>query len=101
MSRETGYPLLELTPGEHGMQIDGYYAEAPLDYAGQAWALLRRSFRDGPHDRLGLADAIEVASMDGSPLAVLIDGEPAECPSPFRFTVEECGVDLWATAHDV
>lgn len=101
LTREGGYPLIELTPGEYGMQIDGYFADAALDYAGQAWAALRRRFREGPHDRLGLADQIMLASVDGSPLACLIDGEPAECPSPFRFTVVPCGVDLLATAHDL
>lgn len=101
LARAEGYPLIELTPGEHGIQIDGFYAEAALDYAEQAWAVLRHRFREGPHDRLGLADAVELASIDGSPLACLIDGEPAECPSPFRFTVEPCGVDLLATAHDL
>lgn len=101
LMREGGYPLIELTPGEHGIQIDGYFAEAALDYAGQAWASLRRRFREGPHDRLGLADTIMLASVDGSPLPCLIDGEPSECPSPFRFTVEPCGVDLLATAHDL
>jgi diacylglycerol kinase family enzyme len=101
MARDEGYPLIELTPGEHGMQIDGFYAEAALEYARQAWAVLRHRFREGPHDRLGVADALAIASMDGSPLPCLIDGEPAECPSPFRFTVEPCGVDLLATAHDL
>lgn len=100
-ARAEGYPLIELRPGEYGIQIDGFYAEAASDYAQQAWALLRHRFREGPHDRLGLADAIAVESIDGSPLACLVDGEPAECPSPFRFTVEPCGVDLLATAHDV
>jgi hypothetical protein len=99
--REEGYPLIELTPGEHGVQIDGYYAQAAADYAGQAWALLRRRFREGPHDRLGIAESITIASTDGSPLACLIDGEPAECPSGSRFVVEPCGVDLLATAHDL
>lgn len=99
--REGGYPLIELTPGEHGVQIDGYYAEDPLDYAGQAWATLRRRFREGPHDRLGLAEAMVINSADGSPLACLIDGEPGECPSGSCFTVEPCGVDLLATAHDI
>lgn len=101
LAREDGYALVELTPGEHGVQADGYYADAPLDYAGQAWAVLRRRFREGPHDRLGVSEAIELASIDGSPLACLIDGEPAECPSPFRFTAAPCGVDLLATAHDL
>lgn len=100
LSREGGYPLIELTPGEHGMQVDGYFADVASDYAEQAWAMLRRRFREGPHDRLGLADTITLASADGSPLACLIDGEPAQCPSGSRFTVEPCGVDLLATAHD-
>lgn len=101
LMREGGYPLIELTPGEHGMQIDGYFADAAMDYAGQAWALLRRRFREGPHDRLGLAEAITLVSVDGSPLGCLIDGEPAECPSGSRFFVEPCGVNLLATAHDI
>lgn len=100
-AREGGYPLVELTPGEHGMQIDGYYADAPLDYAGQAWATLRHRFREGPHDRLGLTDSVTLVSIDGSPLPCLIDGEPAECPSGACFRVEPCGVDLLATAHDI
>lgn len=36
-----------------------------------------------------------------SPPACLIGGEPAECPSPFRFTAEACAVDLLASAHDL
>lgn len=101
LGRAEGYPLIELTPGEHGIQIDGFYAEAAGEYAQQAWAVLRHRFREGPHDRLGLADAIVIESVDGSPLPCLIDGEPRECPSPFRFTVEPCGVELLATAHDL
>lgn len=101
LAREGGYPLIELTPGEHGVQVDGYYAEDPLDYAGQAWAVLRRRFREGPHDRLGLSDGITLESIDGSPLAILVDGEPAETPSPSRFTLVPCGVDLLASAHEL
>jgi len=99
-TREGGYPLVELTPGEHGIQIDGYYADAAAEYAEQAWALLRHRFREGPHDRLGVAESITLASADGSPLACLIDGEPGECPSGSCFRVEPCAVDLLATAHE-
>jgi hypothetical protein len=100
-TREGGYPLVELTPGEHGVQIIGYYADAALDYTAQAWATLRHRFREGPHDKLGLATSLVIESIDGSPLACLIDGEPAECPSGATFAVEPCGVDLLATAHDI
>jgi hypothetical protein len=99
--RADGYPLIELTPGEHGIQVDGFYAEAARDYVQQAWAVLRHAFREGPHDRLGMVETVALASIDGSPLACLIDGEPAECPSPFTFTVERSGVDLLATSHDL
>ena len=101
IAREHGYPLVELTPGEHGIQIDGFYAEEALDYAGQAWALLRRQFRDGPHDRLGLAESFTLTIADGSILPCLVDGEPAECQSGAQFTVEPCGVDLLATGHGI
>jgi hypothetical protein len=99
LSRADGYPLIELTPGEHGIQIDGFYAESALDYAEQAWSALRRRFREGPHDRLGVTAEIVLSSLEGDRLACLIDGEPAECPSPFRFTAQPCSVDLLATAH--
>lgn len=101
MVRDGGYPLVELTPGEYGIQIDGYFADAPLDYAGQAWAALRRRFREGPHDRLGLAEDITLVTADDSPLACLIDGEEAQCASGSRFVAEPCGVNLLATAHDI
>lgn len=101
LSREGGYPLIELMPGEHGIQIDGYFAENALQYAEQAWAALRRRFHEGPHDRLGLAGEIVLSTVDGSRLSCLIDGEPSDCASPFRFTAEPCGVDLLATAHDL
>lgn len=100
LARDGGYPLIELTPGEHGIQITGYFAEDPIDYAEQAWATLRRRFREGPHDRLGIGTEFVLASIDQSPLACLIDGEPAELPSSSRFWVEECPVDLLASGHD-
>ena len=45
LARESGYPLIELTPGEHGVQANGFYAEEALEYASQAWATLRRRYR--------------------------------------------------------
>lgn len=100
LMRDGGYPLVELTPGEHGVQIDGYFAADAADYAGQAWALMRRRFREGPHDRLGIADSTVLTTADGSALPCLLDGEPAVCVSGSRFVVAPCGVDLLATAHD-
>ena len=42
-----------------------------------SWAVLRRRFRDGPHERLGLLDRLVIESCDDQPLDILIDGEPA------------------------
>jgi hypothetical protein len=99
-ARAEGYPLIELSPGEHGIEIEGYFADDAMDYAEQAWATLRRRFREGPHDRLGIRDALVIASMDGSELPCLLDGEPARCPSSSEFRVEPSGVDLLATSHE-
>lgn len=94
-----GYPLIELTPGEHGIQLDAYHAESAGEFAAQGWAILRRNFREGPHDRLGVTDRIEIGSVDGSPLEVLIDGEAARLGAGAEFTMAACEVDLLATGN--
>lgn len=99
IGRPAGYPLIEITPGEWGMQIDAFHAESPSDYLKQTWALMRRQFREGPHDRLGLLDRLRVEDSEGRPIGLLIDGEPAEGGPSEEFTVARCEVDLLATAH--
>lgn len=94
-----GYPLVELTPSHRGIQIDGFRIENTGEFLQQSWALLRRRFREGPHERLGLVDRLVVESCDGEPIEVLVDGEPATVGSKAEFTVAECPVDLLATAH--
>jgi diacylglycerol kinase family enzyme len=97
-SRE-GYPLIDLTPGEHGIQINGYNATTPGELAQQGWALLRREFREGPHDRLGIVDEICLESIDGSPVEVLLDGESSDAGPRVTFRVALSEVDLLATHH--
>ena len=97
-SRE-GYPLVDLTPGEHGIQVNGYFAETAGELAQQGWALLRRRFREGPHDRMGIVEEITLANIDGSPVEVLLDGERCEGYAPITFRVVESEVDLLATHH--
>ena len=94
-----GYPLVKLMPTHRGMQVDGYYANNLAEFLQQGWALLRRDFRTGPHDRLGLVDRLVVAKQDGSPVDVLLDGEPARLGPRAEFTLAECAVDLLATDH--
>lgn len=100
-ARQEGYPLVEINPGEFGMLVSGYYADDALDMAEQAWATLRRRFRQGPHDRLGLTRDLVLQSSDGGRLPVLIDGEPAECPPRAKFEVALSEVNLLATSHEL
>ncbi|MDG6079445.1 diacylglycerol kinase [Erythrobacter litoralis] len=97
--RGEGYPLVEMTPSHRGIQIDGFYAEDAGQFLQQGFALLRRRFREGPHERLGLLDEIILESEDETSIGVLIDGEPAEVPCRAKFEVATCEVDLLATHH--
>ena len=97
LGRPEGYPLVMLTPYDDGIEIEGYYAETAGEYLGQAWALLRRNFREGPHDVLGTAQLVRLASTGGSPFGLLVDGEQAEAAGEVEFVLAACEVDLLAT----
>ena len=60
-------------------------AETIADYARQGVALLRRDFREGPHDELGWHRAIVCRSSD--PIELMIDGERATGSCEERFEV--------------
>lgn len=99
LGNREGYPLIDMTPGEHGIQVNGYHAGNLAELAQQGWALLRRRFRDGPHDRLGIVEEITLENIDGSPVEVLLDGENCEAVPSVTFRVAESEVDLLATHH--
>jgi diacylglycerol kinase family enzyme len=95
-----GYPLIMLTPSDEGFRIAGFYAENPAEFLKGSWAVLSHRFREGPHDDLGLAAQVTLASMDGEPFGVLLDGEPAQSPGEAVFRLAPCAVDLLATVRD-
>lgn len=99
LGRHEGYPLIEMTPSHRGLQLAGYHADTPVELARQGLALLRRSFREGPHDLLGLVDRLVVENCAGEPIGILIDGEPAELGSRAEFVLAPCQVDLLASQH--
>lgn len=99
LGRQVGYPLIEITPGEWGLQLDAYHAESAGDYLAQGWAMLRRRFREGPHDRLGLAEQVTFAADEGGSIGLLIDGEPVDGGAVEDIAVARCEVDLLATGH--
>ena len=99
LGKAEGYPLIEITPGEFGMQFDAYHAETAGEFAAQGWAILRRNFREGPHDRMGVVQRAMLESVDGSPLEVLVDGEKAQLDPRAEINVAPCPVDLLATGN--
>ena len=86
-------------PAHEIIQINGYSATTPAELAQQGWALLRREFRDGPHDRLGIVDEVTLENVDGSPVEVLLDGEACEAAPRPTFRVALSEVELLATHH--
>ena len=100
LGRREGYPLLSLEPGDEAIAVVAYYADTAGEYLEQVWALLRRDFRDGPHEHLGMARTVRLASTRGNAFGLLIDGEQAEAMSEIGFVLAACEVDLVATRGD-
>jgi diacylglycerol kinase family enzyme len=100
LGRAEGYPLIMLTPTDGGIRVRGFYAETPAEFLKESWAVLRRRFREGPHDNLGLIGKVSLASTAGEPFGVLIDGEAAELPGEAEFRLVPCAIDLLATRGD-
>ncbi|MXO70494.1 diacylglycerol kinase family protein [Alteraurantiacibacter buctensis] len=92
-----GYPLLLLTAQDEGIRVAAYHARQAGDFLAQAAALLARNFREGPHDVLGLVLRVTIASLDGEPFGLMLDGEAAEPGPACTFELAPCGVDLLAT----
>jgi hypothetical protein len=95
-----GYPLILLNAQDDGILALAYHARTPGDYLAQGWALMRRNFREGPHDVLGKASEVTLASSDGAPFGLLLDGEPADAGSQCTFRLVRSEVDLLATVAD-
>lgn len=98
LGRPEGYPLVMLTPQDDGIVVEAYHSESTADYLSQGWALLKRDFRQGPHTDLGTVDRLVLASTDGQPFGLLIDGEPRETAAQVELVLANCAVDLLATA---
>ena len=100
LGRPEGYPLVALRARDEGLEVVAYYAEDAGEFLEQAWAMVTRNFREGPHEVLGLAREVHLASEGGGPIELLIDGEQVQTASPAQFRLAPCEVDLVATAYD-
>lgn len=97
LGKSDGYPLVLMSPEDGKMSVDGYHAETLGEYAQQSLALLKRDFREGPHDKLGRLEEMTITACEGERLDILVDGEPrvSDCEATFR--VVPCEVDLVVT----
>ena len=95
LGKPEGYPAVLVHPAGEQMIVDGYGAETMADYAKQGLALLRRDFREGPHDELGDHHAIVCRSDE--PIELMIDGERMTGGRHERFEIHKCPVEFLAT----
>lgn len=99
LGREEGYSGVRMSPVGDRMTVDGYGANNVADYVRQGIALLRRDFREGPHDELGLHAEVLCETIDGSPIELMIDGERMTGASQERFSLAPLGVKLLSMRH--
>ena len=97
LGRPDGYSGVRLEAATEGMLVEGYGAETVADYLRQGLALLRRDFRQGPHEDLGVVQEALCRSLDEAPIELMIDGERRTGAMEERFSLAELAVDLLAT----
>lgn len=96
LGRAEGYAGVRLAPTADGIAVDGYGADNFADYFRQGLALLRRDFREGPHDEFGAHPQVTCRSADRTPIALMIDGERVEGAGEQHFVLETLPVNLLA-----
>lgn len=92
-----GYAGVRIVPQTGGLMVDGYRSDGFADYFKQGLALIKRDFRDGPHDELGVHSEIVCRSIDGTPIELMFDGERASGGPEERFSLATLAVNLLAT----
>lgn len=91
-----GYRAIRFVPSECSMDADGYDFADLADLAAQGFAMLvKRDFRQGPHDHLGTFERARCSS--DAPIALMIDGERREGGTREDFVCEEFDVDFIST----
>lgn len=100
LGKPEGYAGVRLAPHAAGMEVEGYGADTVADYLKQGLALVRRNFREGPHDDLGDHREVLCRSADGSPIALMIDGERRDGGGEERFLLAPLDVNLLGRMRD-
>ena len=101
IGRPEGYSGIRLHPSSAGKPagfvVEGYGPDTVADYLLQGLALLRRNFRDGPHEDLGVHAEILCRSVEGAPIPLMIDGERRDGGPEERFSLAPFALDLLAS----
>lgn len=96
VGRAEGYRAVRIAPQNTQVLIEGYDFEDFGQFAAQGFAMLvKRDFRQGPHDDLGHFDCVTCRS--DSPIALMIDGERRQGGTEEHFVCEEFDLDFLAT----
>lgn len=99
LGEHDGYAGVRMAPTEDGLMIDGYRSDTVGDYLKQGLALLKRDFREGPHDQLGFHPKAVCRSLEGAPIELMIDGERETGPAELTFELSALDVNLLASPH--
>ena len=92
-----GYRAIRLAPDGGTMEADGYDFEDLSDLAAQGFAMLvKRDFRQGPHDELGHFAQVTLGSE--GPIALMIDGERREGSAQEQLACNEFALDFLCTS---
>jgi hypothetical protein len=97
--RKEGYAGLRLTPRAGGISIEGYAAEGLGEYVQHGIAILKRDFRDGPHDELGMTPRVACRSLEARPIPLMVDGERSDGAPETTFSLDTLEVDLLGIAQ--
>lgn len=91
-----GYRAILLAPHGERVLAEGYDFEDAADFAAQGFAMLvKRNFREGPHDDLGEFGSVTCRS--DAPIALMIDGERRQGACEERFESAQFALDFIAT----
>lgn len=96
VGKQEGYRAVRLDCSGDRMLAEGYDFSDWSQFAAQGFAMLvKRDFRQGPHDELGRFDAVTLAS--DSAIAMMLDGERREGSTEERVTCDTFALDFIVT----
>ncbi|MET3472465.1 diacylglycerol kinase family enzyme [Novosphingobium sp. 1529] len=97
LGKPEGYRAVRIDADDGTLTLDGYDAQDWADLAAHGVSMLvKRDFRQGPHEELGQAEAVTCASDE--PIALMIDGERRDGAQRETFRCVTLPVEFLASA---